>query len=69
MTSLFMQESILVSKELGTKVHVAYPDARQAFDRVWHQGLLAKLYGSIDSNTFMSFVSLHQGVLNYKGKW
>ena len=44
MTSLSLKESILYGKENRSKVYVCFLDARQAFDRVWHDGLFLKLY-------------------------
>ena len=43
-TSLIVQEAILHTRESGMKCFVALLDARKAFDCVWHNGLLVKLF-------------------------
>lgn len=60
MTSFFLKEAILYAKENKSQVFVSFLDAKQAFDRVWHNGLLYKLYNTgIDSTTFLSFVNMY----------
>ena len=43
-TAFVFQEAIIYLRERGRKVYVAFPDARKAFDTVWHEGLFVKLY-------------------------
>jgi len=43
MTSFCLRECLYNAKELGSKVYLCFLDARQAFDRVWHDGLFCKL--------------------------
>jgi hypothetical protein len=72
MTSFYFKESILYGKEQGSKVHVCFLDAKQAFDRVWHEGLLWKLFNcNLDSNTFLCFVNLYtemKSCVKFKGE-
>ncbi|KAH3887776.1 hypothetical protein DPMN_011795 [Dreissena polymorpha] len=65
MTSFSLSECLYYAKELKSSVYLCFLDARQAFDRVWHDGLFHKLlsisgvYDSdpvIDTNTFSHFV-------------
>ena len=44
MTSFVLNESIIYSKENHSKLFACFLDARQAFDRVWHDGLFYKLH-------------------------
>ena len=60
MTSLSLKESILYAKENKSKVYVCFLDARQAFDRVWHDGLFLKLYNlNINIQIFKAFYNLY----------
>ena len=43
MTSFSLRECILYGKENHSNIFTCFLDARQAFDRVWHNGLLLKL--------------------------
>ena len=43
MTSFILKESIQFCKENNSKLFACFLDARQAFDRVWHNGLFYKL--------------------------
>ena len=43
MTSFVLNESINFCREQNSKLYVCFLDARKAFDRVWHDGLVFKL--------------------------
>ena len=43
MTSFTLKEIILYANENNSRAYVFFLDARQAFDRVWHNGLMYKL--------------------------
>ena len=43
MSSLSLQECISYANENRSKLYACFLDSRQAFDRVWHQGLVYKL--------------------------
>lgn len=43
-TAFNLQESIYTNTEQKEQVHVAFLDSARAFDTVWHEGLLFKLY-------------------------
>ena len=61
MTSFFvLKESVSYCKENGSKLFTCFLDARQAFDRVWHDGLYYKLHKlGICSHLLKSVVSMH----------
>ena len=42
-----MQEAITSIREAGSKAYVAFLDVRKAFDTVWHDALLVKLYHKV----------------------
>ena len=42
MTSFLLQESVNYAKENGSKLYICFLDAKKAFDKVWHDGLLLK---------------------------
>ena len=44
MTSFMVRESIHFAKEQGSKLFMCFLDIRQAFDRVWQDLLMVKLY-------------------------
>ena len=44
MTSFLVKESINFCKEKDSKLFSCFLNARQAFDKVWHEGLIYKLY-------------------------
>lgn len=63
MTSFSVRESILFAKEHHSKSFICYLDCRQAFDRVWHDGLIFKLKEcGLDHLTFKSLVSLYSNM-------
>ena len=48
------------ANENGSKLYICFLDAKKAFDKVWHDGLLLKLYErGIDLYTWKVLVSLH----------
>ncbi|MES9879758.1 MAG: reverse transcriptase family protein [Sedimenticola sp.] len=44
MTSFVLRERINFAKENGSRLYVCFLDVKKAFDCVWHNGLLVKLY-------------------------
>ena len=63
MTSFSLKECILYGKEDKSKVFACFLDARQAFDRVCHNGLFYKLHASgIDMHTFLAFVDIYSNM-------
>jgi len=63
MTSFSLKESIYMSQEYGSKLFVCFLDAKQAFDRVWHDGLFSKLYDTnIDPIIYKAFVSMYKDI-------
>ena len=66
MTSLLLQESVHYAKENGSKLYICFLDAKKAFDKVWHDGLLLKLYErGIDLYIWKVIVSLHANLSSY----
>ena len=63
MTSFALRECITFAKENRSKLYACMLDARQAFDRVWHEGLFYKLrqYG-VDPLTYNSLRGLYSGM-------
>ena len=61
MTSFILRESVYFAQENKSKLFVCFLDGRQAFDRVWHNGLFYKLceYG-IDRTSFFSIVNMYK---------
>ena len=65
MTSFSLKECILYGKEQHSRVFVCFLDARQAFDRVWHDGLFFKLNNlGINSSIYKAFVSLYSDMFS-----
>ena len=63
MTSFSLKETILYGREHNSKVFVCFLDARKAFDGVWHNGLLTKLFETgIDNYVFQSFVNIYSSM-------
>ena len=51
---------ISYANENRSKLYACFLDSRQAFDRVWHQGLVYKLMeAGVDHITLKCFVELH----------
>ena len=44
MTSFLVNESVQYAKEKNSKLYICFLDAKKAFDKVWHDGLLLKFY-------------------------
>ena len=60
MSSLSLQECISYANENRSKLYACFLDSRQAFDRVWHQGLIYKLMeAGVDHITLKCFVELY----------
>ena len=74
MTSVLLREAVAYSRECDSKLYACFLDARQAFDRVWHDGLFYKLheYGLplplllnvIELHSNMSSCVLHKGYMS-----
>ena len=58
MTSFTLRESVYFTREHGSKLYVCYLDGRQAFDKVWHDGLFYKLQTKIDDTSLLAFMEL-----------
>ena len=43
-THTWLQEAILEKRSKGGKAFVTFLDVRNAFDTIWHEGLLVKLF-------------------------
>ena len=56
MTSFLLRESIFYAKENGSKFYVCFQDVKKAFDCVWHDGLIYKLYNSGINKTFCRLI-------------
>ena len=66
MTSFLLQESVNYAKENGSKLYICFLDAKKAFDKVWHDGLLLKLYErGIALYIWKVLVSLHTNLSSY----
>ena len=66
MTSLLLQESVHYAKENGSKLYICFLDAKKAFYKVWHDGLLLKLYErGIDLYIWKVIISLHANLSSY----
>ena len=60
MTSFVLNESLIYSKENHSKLFACFLDARQAFDRVWHDGLFYNLHKlGVCSKLLKSVISMH----------
>ncbi|KAH3752590.1 hypothetical protein DPMN_187211 [Dreissena polymorpha] len=59
MTSFMLRESVYFAREHGSKLYVCYLDGRQAFDKVWHDGLFNKLQTIIDDTSLLAFMELY----------
>ena len=66
MTSFILQESIYYAKENNSKSYTCFLDAQKAFDKVWHDELLLKLYErGLDHYLWNIIVSLHSDLRSY----
>ncbi|MEW8547363.1 MAG: reverse transcriptase family protein, partial [Candidatus Thiodiazotropha sp.] len=66
MTSFLLQESVHYARENGSKLYVCFLDAQKAFDKVWHDGLLLKLYElGMELYLWKILVSLHENLSSY----
>ena len=55
MTSFILRESIYFAREYSSQLYVCLLDCRQAFDRVWTQGMFYKLLdNNIDDTSFIA---------------
>ena len=71
MSSFALTESIYFAKENNSKLYVCFLDCKQAFDRVWHDGLFFKLFQkSVDLTTIRCIMSLYnnsQSIVRHNG--
>ena len=71
MTSFVLHECLNYARENSSKVYICYLDSKQAFDRVWHQGLFYKLITcNIDDTTLIAFKELYSSAhscVKYRG--
>ena len=78
MTSFALRECLHYTPENSSSVYLCYLDARQAFDRVWHEGLFHKLLSfnndplasSVDNNTLAAFKDMYRNTksrVRYQG--
>ena len=66
MTSFQVNESVQYAKENNSKLYICFLDAKKAFDKVWHDGLLLKFYErGIDLYIWKILVSLHAELSSY----
>ncbi|KAH3701140.1 hypothetical protein DPMN_076124 [Dreissena polymorpha] len=69
MTSFSLRECLNYSREHSSPVYMCFLDARQAFARVWHDGLFYKLSSltsgddahtpAIDANSLVAFRDMY----------
>jgi len=62
MTSFALRESFLYGRENSSKVYLCYLDVKQAFDHVWHPGLLHKL--GVDDTALLALRAMYKGSLS-----
>ena len=63
--SFCLKELILFSKENSSKLYVCFFDCKQAFDRVWVNGLIYKLiYNGLDLKKLNCLRNLYTGLFN-----
>ena len=63
MTSFAFRECLHFSNENNSKLYVCFLDSRQAFDRVWHDGLFYKLWQlGVNTNIYKSILSMYDGI-------
>ena len=66
MASFLLHESVYYVKENGSKLYVCFLDAKKAFDNVWHDRLILKLYErGIDVYIWKVLVSLRANLSIY----
>ena len=72
MTSFLVRECVSFCKENKSKLFACFLDARQAFDRVWHNGLFFKLRQmGITGQLWQFVVNMHSDMFScvlYKGR-
>ena len=63
MTSFLFRECNNYVCENGSKLYTCFLDVRQAFDRVWHEALMVKLYNTnIDIPLYKAICNLYQNM-------
>ncbi|MCG8044308.1 MAG: reverse transcriptase family protein, partial [Candidatus Thiodiazotropha endolucinida] len=66
MTSFLVRESVYYAKENGSKLYICFLDAKKAFDKVWHDGLLLKLHErGVELYIWKVLVCLHANLTSY----
>ena len=63
--ALQLQETVAYNLELKSRVYAAFLDTRKAFDTVWHDGLLCKLYHlGIRGCLWRTVWQMYQGIVS-----
>ena len=66
MTSFLVRESVYYANENGSKLYICFLDAKKAFDKVWHDGLLLKLHERrVELYVWKVLVCLHANLSSY----
>ena len=61
MTSFSLKQCILFAEENHSKAYVCFLDTKQAFDRVWHNGLLVKLIEiGISNQLIKTYINMYR---------
>ena len=76
MTYFTLKETVLFSNEMNSKCYVCFLDARQAFDRVWHNGIMFTLLSvGVEPAILKTFFNLYRNMkscvhhLQYRSSW
>ena len=58
-TYFVLRECIYFTHEQHSKLYMCFLDGKQAFDRVWHLGMLYKLHSCVDQTTFSAIRNMY----------